>query len=116
MDINFNEIVTPDGRHFQISAKIDTEDGMLHGDTTKGRVLKAAGETAIGAGLGAALGTAMGPLSGGRVGRGAIYGTALGAGAGAVAAAAQKGKPVVITTGDKINVKLTQPLTVGYQQ
>lgn len=112
LDINFNEIITPDGRRFQVSAEIDTEDGMLHGDTTKGRVLKAAGKTALGAGLGAALGTAMGPLSGGHVGKGAIYGTAVGAGAGAVTAAVQKGKDVTLTTTDKLEVKLTQPLTV----
>lgn len=115
LDINFNELVTPDGRRFQVSAEIDTEDGMLHGDTTKGRILKAAGKTALGAGLGAALGTAMGPLSGGKVGKGAIYGTAVGAGAGAVTAAVQKGKDVTLTTADKLEVKLTQPLSVTVQ-
>lgn len=112
MGIAFNEIVTPDNRRFQISAQVDTEDGLLSGDTTKGRVLKALGKTAVGAGLGAALGTAMGPLSGGEVGRGAIYGTAVGAGAGAIAAAAGQGKDVVVSTGDKLNIKLLQPLTV----
>lgn len=112
MGINFTEIQTPDNRRFQITASVDTEDGLLRGGTTKGRVGKALGKAAIGAGLGAALGTAMGPLSGGSVGKGAIYGTAVGAAVGAGAAAIGKGEDVVVTTGDKIQVKLDQPLTV----
>jgi hypothetical protein len=112
LDINFTEIVTPNGQHIPIQGSVATEDGMLHGGTTKGRVLKAVGSTAIGAGLGAALGTAMGPLSGGKVGKGAIYGTAVGAGAGAIAAAAMKGKDVSIGSGDKLEIKLDQPITV----
>ncbi|WP_373533220.1 S-layer homology domain-containing protein [Vampirovibrio sp.] len=112
MDIAFTEIVTPDGQRYAIQGSVATEDGMLRGDTTKGRILKSAGVTAIGAGLGAALGTAMGPLSGGKVGKGAIYGTAVGAGAGALAAAAKKGKEVSISSGDKLEIKLDQPITV----
>jgi hypothetical protein len=112
LDINFNEIVTPDGQHYQIHGSVATDDGLLHGGTTKGRVLKALGTTAVGAGLGAALGTAMGPLSGGHVGRGAVYGTAVGAGVGALAAAAMKGKDVSISSGDKLEIKLDQPITV----
>jgi hypothetical protein len=112
LDIDFNEIVTPDGQNYMIQGSVATEDGLLHGGTTKGRVLKALGTTAVGAGLGAALGTAMGPLSGGKVGRGAIYGTALGAGTGAIAAALQKGKDVTISSGDKLEIKLDQPITV----
>jgi hypothetical protein len=112
LDIAFTEIVTPDGQRYTIQGSVATEDGMLRGDTTKGRILKSAGVTAIGAGLGAALGTAMGPLSGGKVGKGAIYGTAVGAGAGALAAAAKKGKEVSISSGDKLEIKLDQPITV----
>ncbi len=112
LDINFSEIVTPNGQHYPIQGSVATEDGVLHGGTTKGRVLKALGSTAIGAGLGAALGTAMGPLSGGRVGRGAIYGTAVGAGAGALSAGFMKGKDVSISSGDKLEIKLDQPLSV----
>lgn len=116
MDIDFNEIVTPDGQHYTIQGSVATEDGLLHGGTTKGRILKALGTTAVGAGLGAALGTAMGPLSGGEVGRGAIYGTAVGAGVGAAAAALQKGKDVTISSGDKLQIKLDQPITVQVNQ
>jgi hypothetical protein len=116
MDIDFNQIVTPDGQSYTIQGSVDTADGMLHGDTTKGRVLKSAGTVAVGAGLGAALGTAMGPLSGGKAGKGAIYGTAIGGGAGALAAAAKKGKDVTIGSGDKLEIKLDQPITVQVNQ
>lgn len=116
MDIDFNQIVTPDGQNYTIQGSVATEDGLLHGGTTKGRVLKAVGTTAIGAGLGAALGTAMGPLSGGKVGKGAVYGTAVGAGSGAVAAALQKGKDVTISSGDKLEIKLDQPINVQVNQ
>lgn len=116
MNINFDKIVTPDNQAYTIQGSVDTADGMLHGDTTKGRVLKAVGKTALGAGLGAALGTAMGPLSGGKVGKGAIYGTAVGAGAGALTAAFQKGKDVTVSSGDKLEIKLDQPITVQVNQ
>lgn len=110
MAIAFEEIITPDGRRIPIQASIATEDKLLEGGTTKGRVGRAVGTTAIGAGLGAALGTAMGPLSGGKVGRGAVYGTAVGAGVGALGAAVQKGQEVVVTTGDQLEIKLEQPI------
>jgi hypothetical protein len=112
IDIDFSQIITPEGRRYEIRGSVATENGELQGGTTKGRILKSAGATAIGAGLGAALGTAMGPLSGGRVGRGAVYGTAVGAGAGAVAAAARKGEEVKVLTGDRLEIKLDQPITI----
>src|SRR5690606_35622609 len=71
MDIDFTEVVLPDGQRLTIVGSVATDNGLLEGQSTKGRVLKAAGTTAVGAGLGAALGTAMGPLSGGEVGKGA---------------------------------------------
>lgn len=112
MAIGFTEIQTPDGRRIPIEASIATEKKVLEGGTTKGRVMKALGTAAVGAGLGAALGTAMGPLSGGKVGKGAIYGTALGAGVGALGAAVQKGKEVVVTTGDKLEIRLDKPIQI----
>lgn len=116
LDIDFTEIVTPSGQRYRIQGSIATEDGMLHGDDTKGRVLKAVGSTAIGAGVGAALGTAMGPLSGGKVGKGAIYGTAIGAGAGAVTAALKKGNPIVVSAGERLEIKLDEPINVKVNQ
>jgi hypothetical protein len=116
LDIDFTEIVTPSGQHYAIQGSIATEDGMLHGDSAKGRILKAAGTTAVGAGLGAALGTAMGPLSGGKVGKGAVYGTAVGATTGAVAAVLKKGNPIVVGAGEKLEIKLDQPINVQVNQ
>lgn len=116
--IDFNELIMPNGERAQIQAQIATEDGdgILKGESTKARVLKAAGRTAVGAGLGAALGTAMGPLSGGSVGRGAIYGTAIGAGAGAVSAGIDKGEEVVLPTGAELDIRFTQALTLSGPQ
>jgi len=116
MNISFDKIVTPDGQNYTIQGSVDTADGMLHGDTTKGRVLKSLGTAAVGAGVGAALGTAMGPLSGGKVGKGAIYGTAIGGGAGLLGAALKKGKDVTVSSGDKLEIKLDQPITVQVNQ
>jgi hypothetical protein len=112
VEILFERISTPSGQNYPINARIATENGMLAGDSTKGRILKSLGSTALGAGAGAALGTAMGPLSGGKVGKGAIYGTAVGAGVGALGAAAMKGKEVQLVSGDKLEIQLTSPITV----
>jgi hypothetical protein len=114
--IRFSEIQAPDGRRLPIQGSIATETGTLEGGTTKVRIFRALGTTAVGAGLGAALGTAMGPLSGGKVGRGAIYGTALGAGVGAVGSAIQKGQEVVVPSGDRLEIKLDQPITIEAAQ
>jgi hypothetical protein len=113
VELSFYEVISPSGERYPITGRVNAENGLLMGGSTKGRVGEALLKTAVGAGLGAALGTAMGPLSGGKVGRGAVYGTAVGAGAGAVAAAASDGNPVVLKTGDKLSIQLSQPLTVS---
>lgn len=116
LDITFNEVVLPSGQRMTIQASVATENGVLRGDTTKGRILKTVGKTALGAGLGAALGTAIGPLSGGEVGRGAIYGTAIGAGVGALASVADRGDEVVLQAGDQLILRLEQPVVVEAPQ
>lgn len=115
LDIRFTSATLPNGQRVPLSAKIQTEDGtgLIKGDSTKMRVGKAAGRAALGAGLGAALGTAMGPLSGGSVGKGAIYGTAIGGGLGLANAAWKKGDDAVLPSGEPINIVLDQPLTVS---
>ena len=113
MELSFDEMMIPSGQKFPIAGRVSTENGMLMGGSTKGRLGKALTKTAVGAGLGAALGTAMGPLSGGKVGKGAVYGTAVGAGVGAAAAALGNGQPVVLQMGEKLSVQLNQPLTVS---
>ncbi|MFN8614711.1 MAG: S-layer homology domain-containing protein [Vampirovibrionales bacterium] len=110
VNIRFKEIVTAQGERLPIQGSVATVNGILEGGSMAGRLGTAATKTAIGAGLGAALGTAMGPLSGGSVGKGAIYGTAIGAGVGAVASGVAKGNPVVLQSGEKLQVRLDQPL------
>ena len=113
LDVRFTSAMLPNGQRIPISARIQTQDGsgVLRGGTTKSTVGQAALRTALGAGLGAALGTAMGPLSGGRVGRGAIYGTAIGGGLGASSAVLNKGEDAQINAGQSLNVVLDQPVT-----
>jgi hypothetical protein len=115
LDVRFTGATLPNGQRVALSAKIQTQDGtgLIRGGTTKGRVGKAALRTGVGAGLGAALGTAMGPLSGGEVGRGAIYGTALGGGMGLASAAWAKGEEAVLPAGQPVNITLDQPLTTN---
>lgn len=116
LDIRLTSATLPNGQRVSLSGRLQTEDGtgIIKGGSTAGRVGRAALTTGVGAGLGAALGTAMGPLSGGRVGRGAIYGTAIGGGLGLAGAALQKGKEAVLPSGP-VNVVLDQPLTVTPQ-
>jgi hypothetical protein len=116
MAITFDQIVLNTGERVAIEGQVNAQGGVLRGDTGAGRILKAAGKTAVGAGLGAALGTAMGPLSGGKVGRGAVYGTAIGAGVGALKAATDKGPEVVVTSGDQLEIKLTSPISLEERQ
>jgi hypothetical protein len=113
LEMDFNEITMPNGNRVPMMARIATEAGVLEGDTMKNRMLKAAGKTVLGAGAGAALGTAMGPLSGGKVGKGAIYGTAVGGGMGAATALLQKGKNIVLQQGQQLQLQLVQNLTVS---
>ncbi len=114
LDIRFTSAMLPNGQRVPLSARVQTEDGsgVIKGGTNKERLKDAAVNTAVGAGLGAALGTAMGPLSGGKVGRGAIYGTAIGGGAGLLKSAWEKGEDAVIQAGQPVNIVLDQPLTV----
>lgn len=114
LDLRFNGATLPNGQRVSLSGRVQTEDGtgLLRAGTVKNRVGGAALRTAGGAAVGALLGTALGPLSGGRVGRGAIYGTAIGAGLGAASSVANKGEVVELQSGTPLNIVLDQPLTV----
>lgn len=117
IQIRFTTIRTPYNNIIPISATIATDDssGVLKGGTAKDSAKEYAKDTVIVAGSGAVLGTAMGALSGGSVGRGAIYGTALGGGLGLVKAAANKGDSVTIPANSQINIVFDQPITLGAQ-
>jgi hypothetical protein len=115
LDVRFTSAVLSNGQRVAMSAKVQTQDGtgILKGGTIATSAGKVALRTGLGAGLGAALGTAMGPLSGGRVGRGAIYGTAVGGTLGLLSSAASRGVEAVLPSGQSLNIILDQPLTVG---
>jgi hypothetical protein len=115
LDVRFTAALLPNGQRVAMSAKVQTQDGtgILKGGTVATSAGKAALRTGVGAGLGAALGVAMGPLSGGRVGRGAIYGTAVGGTLGLLSSAASRGTEAVLPSGQSLNIILDQPLTVG---
>ena len=115
LHLKFNNIVTTSGQMIPISAYIVTEDGdgILRAGTFKDSAVEYAKDMGVGAASGAVLGTAMGALSGGKVGRGAVYGTALGGGLGLIKSIADKGDNVVIPQNAQINLVLTQPITVS---
>lgn len=115
LDLRFNSALLPSGQRVALSARVQTPDntGLLKGATTLNRVGKVAGKAAVGAGLGALLGTALGPLSGGEVGRGAVYGTAVGAGAGLAKSVWDKGTEVQLGAGQPLTLILDQPLSVN---
>ncbi len=113
--IRFTNIVTPMGQMIPISGMVKTADGtgVLYASAAKDTAIEYAKDVGIGAGLGAALGTAMGPLSGGSVGRGAIYGTAIGAIGGVGSAVMHRGENVELPANVQIEITIDQPITVN---
>ena len=113
LELRFTNIITPTGQVIPLSARVQTDDetGVLRVATAKDSVGKYAKNTGIGAASGAVLGTAMGALSGGKVGKGAIYGTAVGGGIGLVSALFDKGENVEIPQNAQLNIVLDQPIT-----
>ncbi|MEW5821242.1 MAG: hypothetical protein AB1782_13700 [Cyanobacteriota bacterium] len=122
LGIRFTNAITPNGQRVPISARIATEDGtgIIKGGSTGGRVGKTFLRGAGGAAAGAALGTALAPAAGGRVGRGAVYGTAIGGGIGLLSTLVAKGKEAMLPSGTPLQIILDQPFTVqgsgSYQQ
>ena len=114
LQIRFTQINTPYGNVIPISAMIRTEDGtgILKAGTAKDTAKDYAKDLAVGSGAGAVLGLTMGALSGGSVGKGAIYGTAVGAGAGLLKSLWDKGVDVVIPANSTLDITIDQPVTV----
>ncbi len=110
IELNFNEILTPDGNMLKIS----TEN--IYMKTKSERAVKMTRDVVIGA-LGSMLiGAAFTALGGGNsedwVRNMAIYG-GMGAAAGGVRGAMQRGQEVNIPDGTTIQVKFTHPLDVA---
>jgi hypothetical protein len=99
MTLRFTEITTPDGRSRPISANDLRFEGK---STTKGDVEKVLG--------GAVGGAILGGVLGGK--KGAGKGAAIGGATGAVIAAATKGNDIVLDAGTKLDVTLTQSVSV----
>lgn len=115
IQVIFNNLRTPQGYSIAINAVFKTDDnsGILKGGTKIDSAKDYGKNAVLGAGSGAALGTAMGALSGGSVGKGAIYGTAIGGGIGVANAVRQKGENVQIPANVTLDVYFTQPITVS---
>lgn len=115
IEIRFTSIRTPEGYNVPVSAIISTTDGsgVLKGGATKESAKDYGKNIAIGAAGGAVLGTAMGPLSGGKVGKGAVYGTAVGGGLGLLNAARQSGEDVQIPANATVEIYFDQPITLS---
>lgn len=115
IQVKFTNIVTPTGQMIPISARIQTSDGtgILKAGTAKDAAVEYAKDAGVGAAAGAVLGTAMGALSGGSVGKGAIYGTAVGGGMGLIKTVFEKGGNVEIPQNAQLNIVIDQPITVS---
>ena len=93
------------------------QSDSFRGETWKTKAGQAAIRGAVGAGAGAALGTAIGAIaSRGRsrgVGRGAWSGAAIGGGLGvAQSVLLRKGKNVLISSGQQMQLQLDAPMSV----
>ena len=113
LQVKFTSIITPNGQNIPIAGSIKTDDGtgIIHGGTKFDTSKEYAKDLAAGAAGGAVMGTVMGALSGGKVGRGAVYGTAVGAGLGLVKSFWDEGENVEIPVNSCVDVILEQPLT-----
>ncbi len=115
LTLRFTQIVTPYGIQIPISAVIKTDDnsGTLIGGTKLDVTKDYAKDLTVGAGAGAVSGVVFGALAGGDIGKGAALGTAVGAGGGLVKSLWDKGDNVEIPANSRIELVLTQPITVN---
>lgn len=121
VELTFNQVQTPDGRSFPMTAKINTDQLRLSGGTGMGRVGHSLLATGVGAGGGAALGTGLGAIvggmSGGRMGMatgmGAVFGSAMGGGVGLLDAAYRKGNEIQIPAGTNLPIVLQSNLQIA---
>jgi hypothetical protein len=115
LNVRFDTAITPNGKRYNISGKLSTEDGsgIVYGGTTLNSMAKVAKNTAIGSAVGAVSGVALGGITG-RPGRGTWAGTAIGAGTGFFSSFMTKGKEAIIPGNTKIDIILDQPVQEGY--
>lgn len=113
LGVRFTSATTPSGQRVPISAKIATQDGsgILTGGTMKTTAINVAKTTVTGTAVGAIAGTALAPMAGGKVGKGAAYGTAVGAGAGFLSNVFKKGEEALIPSN--FQLQLDSPVSIG---
>lgn len=113
--IRFTQIVTPFGVQIPISAVIKTTDnsGLLVGGTKMDVAKDYGKDIAVGSAAGALAGVIISPLAGGDIGKGTALATAVGAGSGLVKSVWDKGNDVEIPPNARIELVLTQPITVN---
>ena len=108
--INFNQLVTPEGKTFNIDTeKIDFTV------TNEGKVARVASSVAVGAIAGVLGGLLVGALSG-HVGAAAAIGAGVGAGTALIGGAAERGVDAEIPSFTEMEIILTKPFrtTVSY--
>ena len=116
LSVRFNQITTPVGTQIPISAVIKTDDnsGVLVGGTKVDVAKEYTKDMVIGSAAGALSGLVFGALAGGdKLGRGVALGTAVGAGGGLIKSGIDKGNDVTIPANSKVELYLTQPITVS---
>lgn len=97
--IELTRLHTSDGQNIAITTDTFTKTGPT---SVKEDVAKGAAATGIGAAIGA--------IAGG--GKGAAIGAAIGAATGAGTAMATRGKPATLPTETRLNLRLSQPVTI----
>ncbi len=111
IDIRLSSVITPDGRRYPLSAKVDTNTFSLSADGgTLSGVVKG---TAVGAGAGALSGLVGAAISGGSKGKAAAIGTGIGGGIGLLGGALRKGQDFVLKAGSQVPFILDQPLQIN---
>ncbi len=111
IDIRLTSVITPDGRRYPLSAKVESNTFSLSADG--GAVSSIAKGTVVGAGAGALSGLVGSAISGGSKGKGAAIGTGIGAGIGLLGGAIKKGQEFVMKSGTQVPFVLDQPLQVN---
>jgi hypothetical protein len=113
MTLEFNRVITPSGQTYPLSAEVNAENGMLKAGSAKGRVGKIAVRTVGGAAVGGAAGAILGAIKGkGKADDYLARGAALGGVVGAASSVIGKGEELVLQPGDRLELKLSQPLSI----
>ena len=110
--INFNQLVTPDNKTYNIST--EEIDFTVSNEGKVGNSLKSAAGAAV---AGALVGLLVGALTGGEhIGRNVAIGAGVGAGSSVIYTTAERGVDAEIPSFTELDITLTQPLsvTVGF--